>query len=58
MQEENNDSGFILVPAKEVIRPVEREALYYVHRSACCRGYKLERERERSSQVPGCARDD
>ena len=58
MQEEYNDTGFILVPAKEAVRPAEREALYYLHRSACRRGYKLERERERGSQVPGCARGD
>ena len=32
MQEKYNDTGFILVPAKEAIRPAEREALYYLHR--------------------------
>ena len=32
MQEEYNDTEFILVPAKEAVRPAEREALYYLHR--------------------------
>ena len=32
MQEEYNDTEFILVPAKEDVRPAEREALYYLHR--------------------------
>jgi len=44
--------GFILVPADEAVRPAEECALYYLHRSARSRGYKLEREREESSQVP------
>ena len=54
MQEKHNDTGFILVPADEAVRPAEGYALYYLHRSACSRGYKLVREREESSQVP-CA---
>ena len=58
MQEEYNDTEFILVPAKEAVRPAEDDALYYLHRGAHSRGYKLERERERSSQVPRCARGD
>ena len=52
MQEEYNDTEFILVPAKEAVCPAEDDALYYLHRGARSRGYKLERERERSSQVP------
>ena len=32
MQEEYNDTECILVPAKEDVRPTEREALYYLHR--------------------------
>ena len=31
MQEKYNDTGFILVPAKEAVRPAEREPLYYLH---------------------------
>ena len=32
MQEEYNDTEFILVLAKEAVCPAEREALYYLHR--------------------------
>ena len=56
MQEKHNDTGFILVLAEGVVRPAEESVLYYLHRGACSRGYKLERERERSSQVPGIER--
>ena len=31
MQEEYNDTEFILIPSKEAVRPAEREALYYLH---------------------------
>jgi len=56
MQEKHNDTGFILVLAEGVVRPAEESVLYYLHRGACSRGYKLEREREGSSQVPGVER--
>ena len=52
-REKHNDTEFILVPADGAVRPAAREALYYLAPGACSRGYKLERERERSSQVPG-----
>ena len=56
MQEKHNDTGVILVPAEGAIRPAEEDVLCYLHWGARSRGYKLERERERSSQVPGCTR--
>ena len=56
MQEKHKNTGFILVPAEGAVRPAEKGILYYLHRGACSRGYKLEREREGSSQVPGVER--
>ena len=56
MQEKHNDTRFILVPAEGAVRPAEEDVLCYLHRGARSRGYKLVRERERGSQVPGCAR--
>ena len=56
MQEKHNDTGVILVPAEGAVHPVEEDVLCYLQQGARSRGYKLVRERERGSQVPGCAR--
>ena len=49
MQEEHNDTKLILVPAKEAIRPAEREAMYYLHQVLVVGDTSLS---ERGSEAP------